>query len=98
MTIKRNGIIIVIEMALTQIRIEREIMRVNLREMRDKRNLTQAELARRACVPQAVISNIETGDISDPRISTMIKLSEALRCDVYDLLLREDNPSHDKAG
>jgi len=73
-------------------------MRVTLREMRDKRNLTQSELARRACVPQAVISNIETGDISDPRISTMIKLCEALHCDVYDLLCREDNPSRDRAG
>ena len=63
-----------------------------------RRNLTQAELSTRAGLSQPLICNIETGDINDPKLSTMLKLSQALRCDVYDLVDTADNPSHDRAG
>ncbi len=66
-------------------------MRVLLEEYRLKRNLTQAELSRRSGVPQAMISEIETGQVKAPRITTLWKLANALRVLVDDLVSADDD-------
>lgn len=66
-------------------------MRVLLEEYRLKRNLTQAELSRRSGVPQAMISEIETGQVKAPRITTLWKLANALRVLVDDLVAADEN-------
>jgi predicted transcriptional regulator len=50
----------------------------DLKKLRQKLELTQSELARRAGVSQSLIARIEAGDI-DPRLSTMRKILGVLR-------------------
>ena len=50
---------------------------MTLRELREKRKLTQAEVAARVDVEQVTVSQLELGKIRDPRISTLEKLAEA---------------------
>lgn len=49
-----------------------------IRSLRSKANLTQAELGEAAGVTQAYIAKIESGK-ADPKISTLEKISKALR-------------------
>lgn len=56
-----------------------------LREMRKKRGLSQAELARRTGLAQGVISYIETGKTRWPRIDTLQALAAALNCTIEEL-------------
>ncbi len=64
-------------------------MKTNLKEIRTKRAMTQAELSARSGVPQPVICEIETGKTADPAGSTLYKLSRALRCTMEDLIQEE---------
>lgn len=57
-----------------------------LREARKKRGMSQAELARKAGVPQGVISYIECGRTKHPRIDTMQAIAAALQCTLDELL------------
>lgn len=57
-----------------------------LREARKERGMSQAELARRAGVPQGVISYIECGRTKHPRIDTLQAIAAALQCTVDELL------------
>lgn len=57
-----------------------------LKEMRKKRGISQAELARRTGIPQGVISYIECGRTKHPRVDTMQALATALQCTVDELL------------
>ncbi len=66
-------------------------MRVDLKSMRERRGLNQAELSRRSTVPQPMISEIESGVARYPQINTLYKLARALRCSVDDFIV-EDRP------
>jgi len=57
-----------------------------LREMRKKRGLSQAMLAKAAGVPQGVISYIECGRTKHPRVDTMQAIAAVLKCTVDELL------------
>ncbi|MGI8405729.1 MAG: helix-turn-helix domain-containing protein [Thermomicrobiales bacterium] len=57
----------------------------NLRNIRQRKLLTQTELATRAGLTTASISRLETG-ASKARISTVRRLSEALQVDASVLL------------
>jgi len=56
-----------------------------LKQYREKRGLTQCELAKRSGVPQQTICNIESGARRGANVDTLYKLSTALRCTVDDL-------------
>jgi transcriptional regulator with XRE-family HTH domain len=60
-----------------------EEMRLRLRESRRKRGWSQAELGRRAGLPQMHISGIESGKIV-PRFDTLLDLARVLD---YDLVM-----------
>lgn len=64
-------------------------MKLRLKEFRNRRMLNQHELAVASGVPQAMISQIETGDVQNPTIKTLHKLARALRCTVDDLIEEE---------
>lgn len=49
-----------------------------IRSLRSKSGLTQAELAESAGITQAYIARIESGD-ADPKVSTLEKISKALK-------------------
>ena len=62
-----------------------------IRQAREKRQLTQAELAEKAGLPPATISHFETG-IRIPGTSTLKKLADALDESLDYLLGRTDQP------
>ena len=51
---------------------------MTFRELRDKAQLSQAQLAAAAGVDQTTISQIETGKVTDPRYGTVSALAEIL--------------------
>ncbi|MCR4886271.1 MAG: helix-turn-helix domain-containing protein [Clostridiales bacterium] len=59
---------------------------IQLQAMREKRKLTQAQLAVASGVTQQAISAIETGERPNPGIITLHKLATALKCTVDDLI------------
>ncbi len=56
-----------------------------LRQEREKKGLSQTELARLSGVKQQSISMIERGEQKNPGIETLNALAVALRCDLRDL-------------
>jgi transcriptional regulator with XRE-family HTH domain len=57
-----------------------------LREERRRAALTQGELADKAGVGITTIVRIEKGEITEPRVSTLRKLAQALGLEARDLL------------
>ena len=62
---------------------------IRLREWRERRGLTQAELAKLARVRQPTISDLETGLSKAIRFEVLDRLAEALRVTPGELLERE---------
>ena len=60
-----------------------------LRELREKRGLTQAELADAAGLTSVYISNMETG-VAVPSLTTILRLATALGCKVSQLVIDFD--------
>jgi len=57
-----------------------------LQRYRERRHMTQIELAEKSGVTQQAISKIETRQRENPGVLTMQKLANALRCTVDDLI------------
>lgn len=57
----------------------------NLRALRKALDLTQAELAQRADVTQATISDLESGEQQMAQFATLRRLAKALRVSVGEL-------------
>lgn len=70
-------------------------MRIILEDFRSRRNLTQAQLARRSGIPQPIISQIETEVVKNPGVKTLAALARALRCTVDDLIDETDGREND---
>ena len=58
---------------------------LRLTEMRKKRNMTQAELARAVGIAQPSISDLENGN-TKPAFETLVKLAQVLECSLDDLV------------
>lgn len=56
----------------------------NISEYRNRKKWTQAELARKACIAQANLSNIEKGK-RDLTVSTLIRIADALEISIVEL-------------
>jgi transcriptional regulator with XRE-family HTH domain len=75
-------------------------MRIRLKEWRERRLLTQLELADRVGMTVGTINRIERG-VHEPRFSTIRKLAAALEVATDDLIVDEPNaqprsrPDHD---
>jgi transcriptional regulator with XRE-family HTH domain len=61
-----------------------EVFGERMRELRQKRGLTQVELSDRSGLPQARISELERG-ARVPNLLTMIRIAVALECKFADL-------------
>lgn len=59
-----------------------------LKEIREKKNLTQAQLSEKSGVNLRMIQKYEQGDrdISGAKVSTALALAEALGCSIYDII------------
>ena len=64
---------------MTTTRTPGELLGDRVRELRQKRGLTQVDLAERLGVPQSRVSEIESGS-RVPNLVTMLRLSIALDC------------------
>lgn len=62
-----------------------ENLSANLRFVRNKRNLTQGQLAKLCGVPRSTVANLETG-ISNPTLSVLARLARALHLSLEELL------------
>lgn len=65
---------------------------MTLREARRKAQLTQDQLAELSGVDQSTISDLETGRNTDPRLSTLTRLAEALGITPSDLRITDLQP------
>jgi putative transcriptional regulator len=61
---------------------------LTIRKWRERRGMTQAELARRVGVRQATISRLETEDSRRIELDVLDALARALRCEPGELLER----------
>ena len=59
---------------------------LKLREWREKRGLSQTDLAERAGTHQATVSGLETGQTQRIEFDLLQRLSDALRCKPKDLI------------
>jgi transcriptional regulator with XRE-family HTH domain len=57
----------------------------NLRYLRERRGLTQAQLARHADLPRSTVSQMETG-AGNPTLSVLVRLARALDVSIEELL------------
>ena len=64
-------------------------MKNRLGEIRCKKGWTQAMLARRSGVARSTITEIENGNIANPKIDVAYKLCKALNVGVWDIFYME---------
>lgn len=69
--------------------LERFTLSERLKYLRQRRELTQSQLAKKAKVSQSTIAQIESGD-KDPSFSTLMNLAEALDCHIAVLFTSDD--------
>ena len=69
--------------------------RMNLKFYREKRGLSQSDLAVQADCSNALIGNIEAGRVK-PSFDTIVKFAEALEVHPSDLFLRESSRSNEQ--
>lgn len=65
-------------------------MKIKLLEYREQKHLTLAVLSKMTGLGTGRLSEIETGVTSDPRISTLIKIADALDVTLDELVGRDD--------
>ena len=63
---------------------------IALKQMRERKKITQVELANKVKVNPAAISQYEKGK-REPRIETLVAISEALDCTIDELVKGEQN-------
>ena len=61
-------------------------IKISLKEIREKRCLTQKELAQKAGVSIGVITRIEQNIHKNVLFASMLKIAKALNSSVYDLI------------
>lgn len=64
------------------------MLRIYIREIREKKNLSQEKLAKLSGVSSSHIGYIENGD-REPTISVLCKIAKALNVDIKDLFKYE---------
>lgn len=66
-------------------------MKIKLLEYREQKHLTLAVLSKMTSLGTGRLSEIETGVTSDPRISTLIKIADALDVSLDELVGRSES-------
>lgn len=61
-----------------------------LRKIRTEQNLTAKQLSELSGVPEKTIYRIETGEVQDPRLSSIEPLIQALNCSADELLFDKE--------
>ena len=61
-------------------------MKFNVKRFREEKGWTQSELSERSGVGRITISRMESGALEETSAGTLIKLANALECDMGDLV------------
>ena len=61
-------------------------MKFNLKQIRERSNMTQAELAEKTGVSRVTISRLETGELQETTLGTLSRLADTLRVSIDDLV------------
>ena len=61
-----------------------------LKKIRNERKLTAKELSALSGVPEKTIYRIETGEVTDPKLSSIKPLLQALNCSANEVIFDED--------
>ncbi len=61
-------------------------MKFNLKQIREKANMTQAVLAEKSGVSRVTISRLETGELEETTLGTLSKLANALCVSIDELV------------
>lgn len=61
-------------------------MSYKIKELREKYNMTQAELCERASISRQTLIDLESGKIVNTTIATLQKIADVFKCRVQDLL------------
>lgn len=62
-------------------------IKYKLKELREKQNMSQEELAERSGVSRSIISELETGKRLSTTTPTLIKISKALGTNIKEIFL-----------
>ena len=62
-------------------------MPFKIKEFREKRNLTQLELCKKANISRQTLSDLESGREVNTTAATLRRLAEALDCKISDIFL-----------
>lgn len=62
-------------------------MTIQIKDLRDEKNLSQEELAKKADVSRTIISDLENGKKNNITLNTLKKIAEALEVQVNDIFL-----------
>ena len=73
-------------------------MELRIREVREKKKLTQEELAKRAGVSRQLVSSLENGSAVNTTTSTLLALAEVLGCHVADFFADSTSKSDKEEG
>jgi transcriptional regulator with XRE-family HTH domain len=63
------------------------MLAANLRRLRERRQLTQQDLAERSGVPRPTLAHLESGD-ANPTLSVLVRVAEALGTSIEELIGR----------
>ena len=62
-----------------------------IRSIRNQQNLTVSELSKQSGVPEKTIYRIETGEVKDPKISSIKPVIKALNCSADEIIFDQDD-------
>lgn len=62
-------------------------MKFKIKEVREKEEITQQELADKSGVSRNLIARLESGELTNTTTETLNKLSKALKCKISDIFL-----------
>ena len=65
-------------------------MKFRIRECRERKNMSQEELSKKAGVSRAVISGLETGELENTTAVTMKKIADALGMKVTEIFFEKE--------
>ncbi|GIW49165.1 MAG: hypothetical protein KatS3mg079_641 [Caloramator sp.] len=71
-------------------------MKIRIKELRKKRNMTQRQLALISGVAKSYINELESGKYNNPSAEVLCKLAKALRCSINELVDCEGDENGNK--
>ncbi|MBW7954286.1 helix-turn-helix transcriptional regulator [Candidatus Gracilibacteria bacterium] len=69
---------------------DKNILGANIKKLRNKLELTQEQLSKKADISYTSLTKIETGVIKDPSVYTVAKIAKAFDVTIESLLINDE--------